>query len=900
MALSRMLAGFAGFASLLLIAQVVAPAAGASARPMSSAPSIVPATSVASSPTAQEAVSLAVPARTLRIVASGIPKGSRAALVIRGPRGWTKTATVARTLTLSRLAPGTYRVTAKPVKRGLATYRAVVAPAAMQVSTTRGGVVNAKYSLRLTAVPASTTPKAGQALAVSGRLSLQKSRVLVAIQVRKPGTATWKTAARARTNATGAYKATVRLSSGSWQLRSRAVAAGSPRISTSALIFARGTSGRIVPGPRTKLLAASAVASATPLVGGGQEVTLSSAQSAPQVGQILASAPGPTAPEGVLGRVTAVSDRVATVKPVPLDQAYPGLRISTVVPVRNMASMSSASGDQPQGTSASKCQGEAQLTTSFQLTETHASVEIDLAKRYVSVIVKAVPKVGVATAGRFAGGLTCTVSPPRARVPLPVPGLVLGVGPQASFSFKVASPDCSAELSSSARMVAGFTKYGDEPAIRHDSAKLAHAAKADPECGEGASITVDAKMAVDLAAGGIVGVYGDAGPEIGVRVSAGSRGLCADVTGALSSGWGLKAEFLTLSWKWELVTLRAVLGNISLCGLAAAPTTVPSAPGRPTLTSGDRSLSVSWAAPSQTGGAAITGYTATATPGARTCTTTGLRKCVITGLINGTTYSVRVTARNRVGTSPPSPSASAKPAAAVATPAITVSPDVVYAWHFSACKQVTPTFPVTFALRATGFNPGSPLDVSLGRLAYMGNDGEIALDGTYEHSGFPVMAPSGQRSVFARDREGAQASAVLSVRASFCVVEAARSDDAVTLDVAGAGFLPGETVDVSFEGMPVGEAIADDVGNFAARPLLDCSVGLILTVTVWGRSSGIQASVDRPCGADEGARGIAAEAPPSNAAPASESRARIAGLLPRDPRDVLPVRGGDPSRTAVY
>jgi hypothetical protein len=93
------------------------------------------------------------------------------------------------------------------------------------------------------------------------------------------------------------------------------------------------------------------------------------------------------------------------------------------------------------------------------------------------------------------------------------------------------------------------------------------------------------------------------------------------------------------------------------------------APGSVTATPGSGQATVSWAVPVYSGGAAITSYTASASPGGGTCTATApSTNCTITGLSNGTRYTFTVTATNATGTSPASATSSAvTPTAAVVT-----------------------------------------------------------------------------------------------------------------------------------------------------------------------------------------------------------------------------------------
>jgi hypothetical protein len=124
-----------------------------------------------------------------------------------------------------------------------------------------------------------------------------------------------------------------------------------------------------------------------------------------------------------------------------------------------------------------------------------------------------------------------------------------------------------------------------------------------------------------------------------------------------------------------VATNGAALVSVSATSNQVVPKTTPSAPQNVALTAQDGALKVTWSA-GNTGGSAITGYTATATPGDFTCTTAGTT-CTISGLANGATYSIKVVATNVVGAGAASAAVSAVPDIAPAAPTsvqVTASP----------------------------------------------------------------------------------------------------------------------------------------------------------------------------------------------------------------------------------
>jgi alpha-tubulin suppressor-like RCC1 family protein len=88
------------------------------------------------------------------------------------------------------------------------------------------------------------------------------------------------------------------------------------------------------------------------------------------------------------------------------------------------------------------------------------------------------------------------------------------------------------------------------------------------------------------------------------------------------------------------------------------PATVPGAPARISAVAGDTTANLTWVAPSDDGGNALSGYLLTVNPGGRQIAVGVTPKGTVTGLTNGTPYTFSIRARNAVGLGP-----------AVATPA---------------------------------------------------------------------------------------------------------------------------------------------------------------------------------------------------------------------------------------
>lgn len=102
----------------------------------------------------------------------------------------------------------------------------------------------------------------------------------------------------------------------------------------------------------------------------------------------------------------------------------------------------------------------------------------------------------------------------------------------------------------------------------------------------------------------------------------------------------------------------------------ATPATVPSQVAAPTAAAGPGKATVSWTSTSANG-SAVTGYTVTSSPGAKTCNAdASATTCTVNGLTNGVSYQFTVRAHSAIGSSVSSASSeSVTPVDAPAAPA---------------------------------------------------------------------------------------------------------------------------------------------------------------------------------------------------------------------------------------
>ena len=120
--------------------------------------------------------------------------------------------------------------------------------------------------------------------------------------------------------------------------------------------------------------------------------------------------------------------------------------------------------------------------------------------------------------------------------------------------------------------------------------------------------------------------------------------------------------------------VNSVGSSRASAGVVVTPAAVPGAPTIGVASAASARATVSFQAPSSTGGMVIKGYTASCVTGTATALTASGTKSpiVVTGLSNGSTYLCSVAAKNAMGTGASSGTVSVKPVGAVSKPGTSV------------------------------------------------------------------------------------------------------------------------------------------------------------------------------------------------------------------------------------
>jgi hypothetical protein len=188
--------------------------------------------------------------------------------------------------------------------------------------------------------------------------------------------------------------------------------------------------------------------------------------------------------------------------------------------------------------------------------------------------------------------------------------------------------------------------------------------KANNAAGAGPASAASAAVIPVTVPGAPTGVSAIAGNgQATVTFSAPASNGGSPITGYTVSGGGIDSNSGSLSLSHTITgltngtsytftvkaTSSAGTGAASAASAAVTPKTVPNAPAIGTATAGNGQATVTFTAPASNGGSAITGYTATSTPGNITGSNS-VSPITVTGLTNGTSYTFTVTATNAAGT----------------------------------------------------------------------------------------------------------------------------------------------------------------------------------------------------------------------------------------------------------
>ena len=129
-----------------------------------------------------------------------------------------------------------------------------------------------------------------------------------------------------------------------------------------------------------------------------------------------------------------------------------------------------------------------------------------------------------------------------------------------------------------------------------------------------------------------------------------STGQSCTAQGQAASACTVTGLANEIPYTFIVTAIKGVGERPSIASAPVTPYSVLGAPTNVTASAGNTSAEVSWSAPADNGGSAITGYTVTTAGGGGGCTTTTL-SCTVVALSNGADYAFTVRAANARGNS---------------------------------------------------------------------------------------------------------------------------------------------------------------------------------------------------------------------------------------------------------
>jgi hypothetical protein len=234
------------------------------------------------------------------------------------------------------------------------------------------------------------------------------------------------------------------------------------------------------------------------------------------------------------------------------------------------------------------------------------------------------------------------------------------------------------------------TSYFDDLAVQPSSTSFIGVYTAPGSTAPGAPTAVSAVPGNSQATVSWTAPASNGGSAItGYTVTSSPGNLTAPATGTSAVVSGLTNG---TAYTFTVTATNSIgTGAPSVPSSPVTPATVPGAPTGVSATPGDSQATVSWSAPASNGGAAITSYTVTSSPGNNTATTAGATSAAVMGLTNGTAYTFTVTATNGIGTG--AASAASSPVTPVGAPTAPGAPTAVTASPGNTQATVTWTAP---------------------------------------------------------------------------------------------------------------------------------------------------------------------------------------------------------------